>query len=123
MDIKFCDKCENFMNFCIDKDKNPIYKCTRCDNITEYDYQHDSKGIQFNKNIEQKNILNSNKYLTMDPTLPIITNNNIKCINKECISIKNKDVSNEICYIKYDETNIYFMYICKHCDQKWTNDI
>jgi len=123
MDIKFCDKCENFMNFCIDKDNKPIYKCSRCDHMTEYNYTTDSKGIQFNKNIELKNILNSNKYLTMDPTLPTITTKNIKCVNKECISNKDKKVDNKICYIKYDHDNIYFMYICKHCDQKWTNDI
>ena len=95
MDIKFCDKCENFMNFYIDKDNKPIYKCSRCDHMTEYNYTTDSKGIQFNKNIELKNILNSNKYLTMDPTLPTITTKNIKCINKECISNKDKKVDNK----------------------------
>jgi len=122
MDIKFCDSCDNFMNFCIDKDSKPIYKCTRCNNITEYDYKNDLKGIIFNKNDELKKILNNNKYLTMDPTLPRINNPNIKCNNIECVSIKEKKET-DISYIKYDDENIYFMYICNYCHQKWTNDI
>ena len=111
------------MNFCIDKDNKPIYKCTRCNHNSEYNYQSDSNGVQFNKNTELKNILNSNIYLTMDPTLPTITTKNIKCVNKECISNTDKSIDNKISYIKYDDENIFFMYICKHCDQKWTNDI
>ena len=87
-----------------------------------YDFKNDLNGIQFNKNIELKNILNSNKFLTMDPTIPTITNDNIKCVNPKCPSITDKKPNN-ICYIKYDEENIHFMYICKNCDQKWTNDI
>jgi hypothetical protein len=122
MDIKFCDMCDNFMNFCIDKDKKPIFTCTRCDNTSEYDFENDSKGIQFNKNIELKNILNNNRFLTMDPTLPIIENDNMKCVNSECESIKDKKPT-KITYIKYDEENIYFMYICKYCSQRWTNNI
>ena len=122
MDIKFCDECDNFMNFCIDDTNNPIYKCSRCDNTDVYDFKNDLNGIQFNKNIEIKNILNSNKFLTMDPTIPTITNNNIKCINTKCPSITDKK-QNSICYIKYDEENIHFMYICNNCNQKWTNDI
>jgi len=122
MDIKFCDSCDNFMNFCIDKDSNPIYKCSRCNNLAEYDYKNDLKGIVFNKNDELKKILNNNKYLTMDPTLPRISNSNIKCTNPECISIKDKKET-DISYIKYDDENIYFMYICNYCQQKWTNDI
>lgn len=122
MDIKFCDKCDNFMNFCIDDTNKPIYKCSRCDNTDSYDFKNDFNGIQFNKNTELKNILNSNKFLTMDPTIPTITNNNIKCVNTKCPSITDKS-PNSICYIKYDEENIHFMYICNNCDQKWTNDI
>jgi len=122
MDIKFCDMCDNFMNFCIDKDNKPIFTCTRCDNTSEYDFENDSKGIQFNKNIELKNILNNNRFLTMDPTLPIIENDNMKCVNSECESIKDKKPT-KITYIKYDEENIYFMYICKYCSQRWTNNI
>jgi hypothetical protein len=56
-----------------------------------------------------------NKYLKHDPTLPRV--NNIVCPNKDCTKIQDKD--NEVIYIKYDITNMKYLYYCCHCDFFW----
>ena len=67
-------------------------------------------------------IINTNPYLTEDITLPVIKDNpNIKCPNKDCICNTDSKVESEILYIKYDAEKLSYMYICKHCNQKWTN--
>jgi hypothetical protein len=67
-----------------------------------------------------------NKYTKYDPTLPRI--NNILCPNSECIShkISKKDLeneklsnTNEIIYIRYDDINMKYIYLCCNCDTIW----
>jgi DNA-directed RNA polymerase subunit M/transcription elongation factor TFIIS len=78
-----------------------------------------------------------NEYTKHDPTLPRI--NTIHCPNLTCPSniveeegtaananSANPEVSSkkpEIIYIRYDDINMKYMYICTHCDFKWkTNE-
>ena len=71
-------------------------------------------------NVNLSEIINNNEYISNDITLPIIENNqNIKCPNEEC-NKKNKNT--KVSYIKYDNKNMKFLYICKYCNQKWTNN-
>ena len=64
---------------------------------------------------------NTNEYFQLDPTLPYITNKTIECVNEDCPS---KTTSKkEIKFIKYDEVNLKYMYLCCVCGQKWTNEI
>ena len=51
----------------------------------------------------------------MDPTLPRL--DNIPCPNKECPSNNGSD--KEVIYIRYDDTNLKFIYLCVHCDKIW----
>ena len=61
-----------------------------------------------------------NKYTKLDPTLPRI--NRIPCPNAEC-DTNTKETSREIIYIRYDDTNIKYMYLCSTCDYVWkTNE-
>jgi len=81
---------------------------------------------------------NINKYTKLDPTLP--RTNNIKCPNQSCLSnIKTTEESvegkksiegeennkniNEVIYLRYDDKNMKYIYICTLCDKIWkTND-
>jgi len=57
-----------------------------------------------------------NKYTKYDPTLPRI--NNILCPNPDCTT-NTKDVAREIIYIRYDNTNMKYVYLCSTCDTVW----
>jgi len=60
-----------------------------------------------------------NKYTKLDPTLPRI--NNILCPNKDCLTnTENKD--REIIYIRYDDTNMKYVYLCCECDTVWNTN-
>jgi len=57
-----------------------------------------------------------NKYTKLDPTLPRIER--IPCPNAEC-DTNVKDTTREIIYIRYDDINIKYMYLCSTCDYVW----
>ena len=121
MNCNICPDCDNFMFTYTDVNTNQLYNaCKVCSNVTPMD--SDSKFIyKTNFDIDKSKILNTNKYIANDITLPSIKNNkNIKCVNSECKSIK-ENLPCNIIYIKYDTKNIKFMYICQHCGHKWTN--
>ena len=122
MEINFCPKCDNLLFIYSDEeDKEKLYLgCKACGHKNEYT---DQKCIYSNESTTNlSDIINKNKYLDKDITLPSIKGNqNIQCPNKECISNTQKDIIPEIKYIKYDTEMISYMYICKHCSQKWTN--
>jgi len=56
----------------------------------------------------------------LDPTLPRISN--ILCPNTSC-ETNTADVEREIIYIRYDDVNMKYIYLCSQCDTVWnTND-
>jgi DNA-directed RNA polymerase subunit M/transcription elongation factor TFIIS len=57
-----------------------------------------------------------NKYTKLDPTLP--RTSKILCPNAECKTNKN-DEKREIIYIRYDDINIKYIYLCSSCDTTW----
>jgi hypothetical protein len=54
-----------------------------------------------------------NEYTKFDPTLPRI--HNIPCPNPECATKEGK----EVIYIRYDDTNLKYLYLCTECDKLW----
>ena len=62
-----------------------------------------------------------NKYTKLDPTLPRI--NTIKCPNPECKSnTKDGEKDREVIYMRYDDINMKYVYICAVCDIVWKTD-
>ena len=62
-----------------------------------------------------------NKYTKLDPTIPRISN--IQCPNVECPTNKDDKHKAEILYIRYDEDNLKYIYMCSMCDTTWkTNE-
>ena len=118
MNTTFCDNCDNLMYTYTNADNKLYNGCKVCGN--KQDISNDESCVyKTDYEIDISNILNTNKNISNDVTLPKIKNNpNIKCINTECAS-KNKDSS--ITYIKYDEDNMKYLYICDNCGQSWTN--
>jgi len=101
-----------------------IYYCRHCghndDTIAE-------EGVcvlntQFKKGEQKFNHI-INKYTKLDPTLPRIYN--VNCPNPECKTNFSGDEKRpaEVIYLRYDDDNMKYVYICVECDTTWkTNE-
>ena len=121
--MHFCSICKNMYYIRINSD-NPnklVYYCRNCgnedtslvtDNVCVSKTQLKKSELSFSHII--------NKYTKLDPTLPRI--NTILCPNSDCLT-NTKGKEREIIYIRYDDTNMKYVYLCSCCDTVWnTND-
>jgi DNA-directed RNA polymerase subunit M/transcription elongation factor TFIIS len=121
-----------------------IYYCRNCgneDNLLTNENTTVSK-TQLKKN-EQSFSHIINKYTKLDPTLPRV--NNILCPNSDCKTNRKNGKSNEdsksskdsekeedekigggkereVLYIRYDDVNMKYVYLCSTCDTVWKTD-
>ncbi len=124
--MKFCDTCDNMYYLSIDQ-HNPdklMYYCRNCGSHDDTLVSPTTGGSVISSVKLASEDANTsriiNKYTKLDPTLPRI--NRIPCPNAEC-DTNVKEVPREIIYIRYDDTNIKYMYLCSTCDYVWkTND-
>jgi len=120
MEVSFCKGCDNMLYIYADTDTNELYHaCKSCGNIERIEDK--SRLIYSNSQVKLDNskIIESNPYVTHDVTLPTIKGNkNIKCNNELCDS----EIT-DITYIKYDATDMRYLYICNHCGSKWKNNV
>ncbi len=102
----YCRKCGN-----TDEILNKNFLC-----LSEYNGENDNDSI----------IQSVNKYTKYDPTLPHI--HNIKCPNNGCVTNKNIDENNdkkknEVVYIRYNNIDMKYVYLCCNCDHIWKSDL
>tara|TARA_B100001093_G_C26843845_1_gene1021818 strand:+ start:2703 stop:3050 length:348 start_codon:yes stop_codon:yes gene_type:complete len=102
---------------------NIVYYCRNCGNSTDslLDLGKCVLKESINKNENKLNIT-VNKYTKLDNSLPRI--NYIKCPNEVCESNKESfDINKrEIISIRYDHTDMKYLYLCSHCDYTWKTD-
>jgi DNA-directed RNA polymerase subunit M/transcription elongation factor TFIIS len=120
--MHFCSKCQNMYYISIDSNNanKLVYYCRHCGNVDEsisVDNITVSK-IQLKKS-EQEFSHIINKYTKLDPTLPRV--NNILCPNANC-KTNTEDAPKEIIYIRYDDTNMKYVYLCSTCDTVWKTE-
>ena len=124
--MKFCVICNNMYYISLSAEPHNdklTYYCRNCGHI-DTDTMVESVCV-LNTKIKT-NDLNFNhivnEYTKYDPTLPRIYN--IPCPNANCETNKNneKEVEKEIIYIRYDDNNLKFLYICVSCDTIWTTN-
>ena len=120
--MHFCSNCKNMYYIKIDED-NPnslLYYCRNCGNedslITEDNICVSKTQIKKGEKSFSHFI---NKYTKLDPTLPRV--NNILCPNKDCTT-NTKNEPREIIYIRYDDLNINYVYLCSTCDTTWKTE-
>jgi len=98
-----------------------IYYCRNCGHV---DNIITSENVCVSKThltqTEQKYSHVINEYTKLDPTLPRI--NTIRCPNQSCASNENNDSKREIIYIRYDDVNMKYIYLCSYCDTAWKTD-
>jgi len=120
--MHFCSNCKNMYYIKIDED-NPnslLYYCRNCGNedslITEDNICVSKTQIKKGEKSFSHFI---NKYTKLDPTLPRV--NNILCPNKDCPT-NTKNEPREIIYIRYDDLNVSYVYLCSTCDTTWKTE-
>ena len=122
--MHFCTNCSNMYYIRINSDdpNKLVYYCRNCgneDKLLAIENVCVSK-TQIKKN-EQSFSHIINKYTKLDPTLPRI--NTILCPNADCATNKD-DKEREILYIRYDDTNMKYIYLCSECETVWkTNEL
>ena len=121
--MHFCTICSNMYYIRINADDTNklVYYCRNCgneDKLLAVENVCVSK-TQIKKS-EQTFTHIINKYTKLDPTLPRIKN--VLCPNPDCAT-NTKDDEREIIYIRYDDTNMKYVYLCSTCDTVWkTNE-
>lgn len=121
--MHFCSNCSNMYYIRINSD-NPnklIYYCRKCGNEdTLLAIENVCVSKTHIKQTEQTFSHIVNKYTKLDPTLPRI--NTVLCPNVECATNK-EGKPREIIYIRYDTSQMKYIYLCSECDTVWqTND-
>jgi len=121
--MHFCSECSNMYYIRINSDdpNKLVYYCRKCgneDKLLAIENVCVSK-TQIKKS-EQTFSHIINKYTKLDPTLPRI--NTILCPNGDCAT-NTKDKEREIIYIRYDDMNMKYVYLCSECETVWkTNE-
>lgn len=135
--MKFCSQCDNmyYIGISIEDSNKLNYYCRNCKHTDETIAEEGVCVLNTQLRMgEQKFNHIINQYTKLDPTLPRIYN--IKCPNMECRTnhggridgeeSKSPDPStspNEVIYIRYDDANLKYLYICVECDTTWkTNE-
>ncbi len=120
--MEFCSVCNNMYYIKLDGENEDslVFYCRNCGN------ENTNPGARVYNHKIHRNIskeINSNiinEYTKYDPTLP--RTDKIICCNDSCISrTTNPTVSNNVMYIRYDDDNIKFVYMCLHCEHHWVN--
>jgi DNA-directed RNA polymerase subunit M/transcription elongation factor TFIIS len=94
-----------------------VYYCRKCGNEDEQ-FNADNVSIvktEIKKSEESFSHI-INKYTKLDPTLP--RTNKILCPNKEC-ETNTKEAEREIIYIRYNDTDMKYIYLCSTRDTVW----
>jgi DNA-directed RNA polymerase subunit M/transcription elongation factor TFIIS len=121
--MHFCSVCQNMYYIRIDaEDPNKlVYYCRHCGNE---DAELTVDNISVSKTQLSRSESNFsyiiNKFTKLDPTLPRI--NKIKCPNPDCETNVSEAKDREIIYIRYDDMNMKYVYLCSTCDFVWKTD-
>lgn len=120
--MHFCIECNNmyYIRLSNDDANQLIYYCRNCghedSNLTVDNLIVTNSQFQNNKT----QMSHINKYTKLDPTLPRIKH--ILCPHPECSTNTGKDSEREIIYIRYDDVNMKYIYLCSTCDIVWKMD-
>ncbi len=120
--MHFCVQCSNMYYISIkpDEPNKLVYYCRNCGHTDSTISQTDVtvSKIQLKKTEQEFGHI-INKYTKLDPTLPRVSD--ILCPNSDCLTNK-ENVPREIIYIRYDDTNMKYVYLCSTCDTVWKTE-
>ena len=121
--MKFCVVCDNMYYVSInEKNQNELsYYCRNCGDVDENVKSENTCVLNTQiKKGEQKYNHIINKYTKYDSTLPRLYN--MECPNNACKTHSDKTKKTEVLYIRYDEENMKYLYMCSTCETVWKTD-
>ena len=113
--MKFCPKCENMFYLRVSKETSDqlTYFCRFCNFSSPAESEAMIQVLNTHVSHRQVNLNHLvNKYTKYDPTLPVMEN--AVCPREECM--KSDGPKGRILYIRYDEENLKYLYLCTKCD-------
>lgn len=123
--MNFCSNCDNMYYIKLNEEENElVYYCRNCGNVDDSPTENSlviSSADFKNEDTFISSFINS--YTKYDPTLP--RTNLLKCPNNNCISnVKTGDndkieKNSEIICIRYNATELKYIYLCSYCDTAW----
>jgi DNA-directed RNA polymerase subunit M/transcription elongation factor TFIIS len=119
--MHFCKLCQNMYYIKIDdEDESKFnYYCRNCGNEEEsLSSNVVVSRTEFKK--EDKNYSSFvNEYTKYDPTLPRLKI--VECPNTDCPGREKSERTDDenVIYIRYDDTNMKYIYLCPICDYVW----
>lgn len=134
--MKFCSECQNMYYIKINSEdgNSLIYYCRFCGHEDNEPAENGVVVLRTDyKKSEQQFSHMINRYIKYDNTLPRITN--MKCPNENCDK-RSDERSGErsgttsgttsaepsVIYLRYDEDNMKYLYICENCNTTWKTD-
>jgi DNA-directed RNA polymerase subunit M/transcription elongation factor TFIIS len=136
--MKFCSECNNMYYIKINgEDENSlIYYCRFCGHEDNEPAENGVVVLRTDyKKSEQQFSHMINRYIKHDNTLPRITN--MKCPNESCGKKESESAASasasasaasasaedsSIIYLRYDDDNMKYLYICENCNTTWKTD-
>ena len=114
--MKVCSTCQNMYVMRFQTDGTLTWKCLTC-GVEE----NQEGGCLLVETLVQQRSSEGyrillNEFTRQDPTLPHVKN--IKCPKGECAS-NAKGAERDVIYIKYDQLNMKYIYICNVCGDTW----
>ena len=122
--MRFCENCSNMLYLGINPNNSNelTYYCRLC-GTTDATISEGGLCVlntQFTQSQQKFNHI-INEFTKLDPTLPRIYN--VKCPNERCITNTDEDkTKSEVIYIRYDDNNLKYLYMCVNCDTTWKTD-
>jgi DNA-directed RNA polymerase subunit M/transcription elongation factor TFIIS len=117
--MKFCSQCSNMLYIQLSNETNQLSYYCRCCGLT--DNEPAMQGVcvlktQLHKGEQQFSHL-INRYTKLDPTLPRIYH--VRCPDANCKTNLEQVANPEVIYMRYDDVNLKYLYICVECDTTW----
>ena len=116
--MEFCEVCDNMLYLSSrEDDQDLIHLCKKCGYQRERHEEESTivSSMSFSKQEQYTSVIN--KYTKLDPTLPRIQH--IPCPNTTC---DNHKTPRDIIYVRYDNVELKYAYLCPLCDTVWKTD-
>lgn len=116
--FKMCPICK-YALVAVVEDDSLQRKCKECG------YSEDAKGGLIHETLVKETTSKSyeilvNEFTRQEPTLPY--KRDLKCPNTKCQSnISSGRAEKKVFYLKYNDTDMKYVYLCANCDQTWTS--
>lgn len=110
--MRFCVNCHNMYYLKVNEGNALTHYCRNCgheDAMLTDDVCVST--IRMNQ-AKQSQTVTLSEYTKEDPTLP--RTHTIKCPNEDC-----EGDHQEVLYVRYDDTNMKYIYMCTRCDTSW----